>query len=178
MSQKSLLKGLVAVLLPMLLSGSIALADTPADHVYDVAPAIVSFHQGSGRNFSMVFAFDVREKLPSGAGAFIHFTHNGEILLQYGTGIDSSPENWPVGQVIKGTTQYAHFPVILADGEYPFLVGLWTPATGQRLKLKGIDDGTQRYQAGILVASNHGRTLTMIGQPTIGADQKPNPTLP
>ena len=161
---------LATVLLSMAVSSPASADTTPAaEHVYDVTPAIVSF-QGHGRNYSMVFAFDVREKLPPGTGTFVHFTHNGEILLQYGTGIESSPEDWPLGQVVKGATQYGHFPVILADGEYPFLVGLWIPATGQRLKLKGIDDGQQRYQAGILVASDHGRTVTLKGAPVFASD--------
>ena len=145
-------------------------AEPPAGvHVYDVTPSIVAF-TSHGRAWTMVFAFDVREPLPAGSGTFVHFTRDGEEITQYGTGIEASPDKWPVGQIIKGRTQYARFPPVMADGEYPILVGIWTPSNGRRLYLKGIDDGQQRYQAGILVVKNHGRSLNLKGAPPMNQD--------
>ncbi|MDR3707342.1 MAG: hypothetical protein P4L33_03505 [Capsulimonadaceae bacterium] len=162
---------LLAPAVVLVIAAACAVAsDTAPDHVYDVTPSIVSFHQNRARSYTIVFAFDVREKLPPGAGTFVHFTRGGELLLQYGTGIETAPESWQAGQIVKGKPTYCHFPVVLADGEYPILVGIWTPANGQRLHLKGIDDGQQRYQAGILVVKDHGRTLSLTGAPPIGPD--------
>jgi len=159
----------LATALFLLLAGASAQAADPADHVYDVAPSIVSFHS-NGRGFSLVFGYDVREKLPPGSCTFVHFTRDGDILLYMGDSIESSPENWPVGQVIKGHTVWNHFPPVLADGNYPILVGIFTPVDGKRLLLKGIDDGQHRYVAGILSVADHGRKLSLIGAPPIGAD--------
>jgi hypothetical protein len=166
------LRCLLIAAIMLLLTGAAAHPDGAGapDHVYNVVPSIVEFHQTGPRNYSVVFAFDVREKLPPGTGTFVHFTRDGEILLYMGLGIESAPENWPVGQIVKGNPVYGHFPPVLADGSYPILVGLWTPATGKRLKLKGVDDGGQRYQAGILVVTNHGRTLSLQHAPTIGEE--------
>jgi hypothetical protein len=129
-----------------------------------VRPSVAAFTQAGPRRFRIAYAWDVREPIPAGEQPFVHVTGEGAqqgegIAFQTSSGIDAMPDSWTVGQVKRGQEVEVTLPTTLPDGNYQVRIGLYAPKTGERLALRGKDDGSHRIIVGALTVADGGNTL-------------------
>ena len=127
-----------------------------------VMPGADQFTQTGPRRFQLAFRWDVREAIPAGYMPFVHVTGPGgsegeSIVFQFGSGLSTPPDKWPVGQTTQGDPVAVTLPEILKDGTYAIKVGLYQE--GGRLRLTGEDDGSRRFTVGTLSVADNGQTL-------------------
>ncbi|MDQ2732459.1 MAG: DUF5696 domain-containing protein, partial [Armatimonadota bacterium] len=135
-------------------------------HPVDVEPSILHWEQTGPRRFRVTFGWDVRQAIPPGESAFLHVTGQGteqgeSILFQPSFGIATAPGDWPVGKVTEGQPVDVTLPDTVRDGAIELKAGLYSQVTGDRMFLKGLDDGSRRIILGRLIVSDGGKTLRL-----------------
>jgi len=113
----------------------------------DIQPTIESFERIGERSFRYVMAWHANEPTPKPMHIFVHFcspSDSDEIVFQDDHAPPVPTDQW------KGTiriTRTVELPE-KADGDYPFMVGLYGP--GGRLGLRGRQTGGSRILVGTL----------------------------
>lgn len=143
---------------------------TGPDRPRRVRPSAGDFAQTGPRKFSLRYSWQVGAALPKGYVQFIHLTGAGgtggeKILMQPGSGIGTQPSEWRVGQVTIGIPVETTFGSDVQDGDYELKTGIYTPTTGERLRLEGVLDETDRVILGVITVSNRGETITFRKSP-------------
>jgi hypothetical protein len=147
------------------------------------APSIVSIQQGPGNSFMIAYGWQVNQLLgtQSSYTAFVHFvndslvspTNGGEVF-----GDDHSPmpptTTWSIGQNISDGPWTVSIPSSVPDGTYSIRVGLYDPASGNRLLLAGNNDGTNRYIVGYLTVSGGGSMVRFTAPAAPASDPRLN----
>ncbi|CEK15878.1 DUF5696 domain-containing protein [Chthonomonas calidirosea] len=130
-----------------------------------VQPSVLSFQQTGPRAFRIAFAWQVGAPIPQGDLVFVHITQPGleeheGIRLQPDSGIATPPDRWPLGTV-EGSPVAITLPPDLKDGDYQIKLGIFSPQTGERLHLRGDDDGSSRIIVGTLHVADDGGVITL-----------------
>ena len=123
----------------------------------DLTPRVAHFARTAARKFEIAVSWDVREKLPAGEAVFIHVVRPSspdEIPFQIPSSLPS-PDDWPVGE-LDGRNTAVTLPDDLPDGDYSIRIGLYSPNTGERVALHVKDDGSRRYEIGVLHIGDRG----------------------
>jgi hypothetical protein len=98
--------------------------------------------------------------------AFVHFvddvkvtaTSEGIVFQGDHLPISSTPQ-WRPGTIVTDGPIATYIPTSIADGTYSIRIGLYDPATGNRLPLAGPADATGRIIVGYITLSNHGSKI-------------------
>ena len=119
----------------------------------------------------------MRERIPAGYMVFIHVTgESGEgpekIAFQPGSGIEAAPDEWHVGDSVRGNPVDTVLPRGLPDGVYQIRTGLYAPKTGQRLRVSGTRDETDRILLGTLAITDSGRGIRFTASPPALAEKR------
>ncbi|MDR3706939.1 MAG: hypothetical protein P4L33_01455 [Capsulimonadaceae bacterium] len=137
----------------------------------NITPSLVAFKQIGPHAFEVITSWKIVELPPKGYVVFTHIvspvpTDNGDILTQADSGIDA-PETWKAGSTLTSKPIVVDMGSKIADGTYLYTVGMFSPTGGDRLELRGNDDGSSRYVLGKIIVSGHGATLASPGLPTV-----------
>jgi hypothetical protein len=115
--------------------------------------------------------------------AFVHFVNDSlvtstddGIVFQDDHGPSESTTQWSAGQSIGDGPFTVSIPSSIPNGTYSIRVGLYDPATGQRIQLVGNNDGSERYIIGYLTISNGGSTISFTPPATAANDPRLNST--
>lgn len=138
-----------------------------------VQPTVNSFQQTAARTFRATYRWDVQESLGKDYRCFVHFCTNGAIRWQQDHTLTPSTAQWPAGQVISDGPWTLTVPSSMPDGDYDWLIGLFEPASGTRLSLLGVDDGSQRIRLGVLHVQSAGSVLTFTPETGAPVDRTP-----
>jgi hypothetical protein len=151
----------------------------------DASPSVKSITQGKGATFSVTYNWHVYNSPGTQIAytAFVHFV-NDSLVTSSDEGIVFQDDHWPsesttqwsAGQSIGDGPFTISIPSSVPDGTYSIRVGLYDPATGQRLQLVGNNDGTERYIIGYLTISNGGSTISFTPPTTAANDPRLNST--
>lgn len=113
--------------------------------------------------------------------AFVHIVDdkqvtasNGGIVAQADHSLPIPSSLWVPGQMVFDGPTLFKIPTSVPDGTYSIRLGLWDPKTGRRANLYGIDDGTGRYEVGMLQISNGGTKVAFVALPPLPADPRLN----
>ncbi len=131
-----------------------------------VKPAVTNFTQLAARQFRVTYQWQVDEALGRNYNNFVHFTTNGggSILWQQDHALTPSTVNWLPGQIVSDGPWTITISTNIADGDYDWLIGLFDTATGSRLKLSGVDDGSSRIRLGVLQVRTNGTAITFTAE--------------
>jgi hypothetical protein len=138
-----------------------------------IRPSVSSFQQTGARAFRASYRWEVEDRLAKDYRAFVHFTKDGEILWQQDHALSPPTTQWGPGQTIADGPYSISVPAAIADGDYDWLVGLFNVATGERVRLLGVDDGTSRIRLGGLRLGGGGATVSF--EPETGTGEDPSP---
>jgi hypothetical protein len=139
----------------------------------NIRPEAGDFKQTGPRSFTIRYTWHVGEPVPAGYVVFVHFTGasgagSEKIAFQSGSGIDAAAEKWPVGN-IQGRPVAVTLPGNLPDGAYEVRTGLYSPSNGERLRIKGVSDGTDRILTGQLTIKDNSEHISFAQAPSASA---------
>jgi hypothetical protein len=113
--------------------------------------------------------------------AFVHFVDDSEVTNSSDGAVfqgDHQPLTltslWQPGQTITDGPWSVQLPDSVPDGTYSIRVGLYDPATGNRLLLSGDNDGTGRYIVGQLIVSGAGTQFDLLSPSGVANDPRLN----
>ncbi|MDR3706938.1 MAG: hypothetical protein P4L33_01450 [Capsulimonadaceae bacterium] len=162
------------ILLPFVsaLAALFVLAGSPAKAV-NITPSMIGFKQLGQGKFEVVTSWKIVELPPKGYVVFTHFTSptptdNGDILTQPDPGIDTT-DKWQAGSTLVSKVVVVDLGNKIADGTYFYKVGMYSPTGGDRLELRGNDDGEGRYVLAKIIIAGGGATITSPGTPAVTA---------
>jgi hypothetical protein len=140
-------------------------------------PTVGSFTQTGDRSFRVTYAWRVNGPLAADYNAFVHFTQPGGeqgegIRFQQDHPLTPPTSQWAVGQTVADGPYTVRLPEALADGDYVWLIGLFSPAGGARVALQGAGDGRGRIRLGVLSVRDGGKTLSFTPEPETPGDQR------
>ncbi|HEY4047177.1 MAG TPA: hypothetical protein VGM27_09970, partial [Acidobacteriaceae bacterium] len=81
---------------------------------------------------------------------------------------------WVTSSTIVDGPQIVQIPANVPDGRYSIRIGLFDRATGNRIPLDGLNDGTARYILGYVTISNGGSSVTFTPIPAQVDDPRLN----
>lgn len=129
-----------------------------------VQPSVASFQQTGTRAFRVTYRWDARDRLAKDYRSFVHFCTNGVIRAQQDHVLSLPTSQWQVGQLVSDGPWTVTLSSGLADGDYDWLIGLFDPANGSRVRLQGLDDGSSRIRLGVLRLANGGTQVTFTAE--------------
>ena len=112
-----------------------------------------------GRQFMLDLTWEADVAVPEGHRAFLHFCDgDGEIVFQASQQSDPLREGTTGRFAVKAT---GSIPEDAKPGqEFELVYGIYSPASGGRLRLAGPDIGDQRIRAGHLVVQGEGERIS------------------
>jgi hypothetical protein len=124
----------------------------------DVEPRVRSFRHLGGGRCEITYEWTVEDELPDGLKCFVHFTptagaERGEIAFQGDHALAPDTSAWREGAVVADGPHAVTVPAEAAHESYDVLVGLWKT---DRVKLRGIPAGSNRYAVGRLRVRREG----------------------
>jgi hypothetical protein len=124
-------------------------------------PKVTQFVQTGSHAAEIQVAWNVLEQPGSeNLTNFVHFiAADGSIAFGADHLTGRRTSQWIPGQT-ESDTFPVRIPAAAADGSYSLRVGLYSPATGARMVLLGVNDGASRYILGTLKVSGGGSKLT------------------
>jgi hypothetical protein len=131
------------------------------DPALPIEPRVDAFKDRGDRTIELTLEWQADVPIPEGYRAFLHFCdQQGEILFQ----ASQDPSALAPGrQGTIGATATATVPGEVAVGETLELrAGMYAPSGGQRLALRGPDDGTRRIRLGTIRLEGEGDRLAAI----------------
>jgi hypothetical protein len=149
------------------------------------SPSVQGFTQVNGAKFSVTYNWQVYNAPGTQIAykAFVHFVNDSlvtstddGIVFQDDHGPSESTTQWSAGQSIGDGPFTVSIPSSIPNGTYSIRVGLYDPATGQRIQLVGNNDGSERYIIGYLTISNGGSTISFTPPATAANDPRLNST--
>jgi hypothetical protein len=135
-----------------------------------VRPTVASFQQTAARTFRATYRWEVEDRLPKDYHCFVHFTQDGTIRWQQDHAVTPGTLLWQPGQVISDGPYTIAVPVSIPDGDYDWLIGLFDLISGERVRLRGVDDGTQRIRLGVLHVRASGAQVVFEAETGTGND--------
>ena len=135
-----------------------------------VQPSVGTFQQTAVRTFRVTYLWAVQDSLAKNYNCFVHFCTNGAILWQQDHALTPPTSQWTVGTNISDGSWTVTIPSNTPNGDYDWLIGLYDQASGARLRLQGVDDGSSRIRLGVLHVTNSGTNLSFTAQTGSGTD--------
>lgn len=137
------------------------------DKPRDIRPTAGEFKQTAPRRFVLRYTWHTGVKIPEGYVIYIHVTGAGgtgseKILFQPGSGLTTAPSTWKINSNNSGDLVETSLPTDLPDGEYSIRTGLYSPTIGDRLRLTGQSDETDRIIMGTIVVADSGHTIQFV----------------
>jgi hypothetical protein len=149
------------------------------------APSVIGVKQGAGRTFIINLDWHIYSAFGTQINyvAFVHFVDDG-LVSTSNLGIvfqgDHQPtvgtSLWQVGQEVTDGPVPITIPSSVPDGTYSIRVGLFDPATGDRVVLSGNNDGTNRYIVGYLIVRSGGTQVSFTAPVPPANDPRLNTT--
>ena len=128
----------------------------------DVEPRLKAFKELGGGQFEVTYEWRVGEQLPADQKCFVHFTNptgqNDGIVFQQDHGLPKPTQDWQPGETLVDGPFTVTVPAE-GDPEYDLVIGLFG---GPRLRLKGLDDGSQRIWLGRLKVTRENGQVTKV----------------
>ena len=122
-----------------------------------IHPSVSHFEIARPREIKFTYDWQVNDTLPRDFMCFVHFGKQGaaesEILLQQDHALPIPTSRWSPGRTVKDGPHSLTIPASLADGDYAWTIGLYTPLDG-RVSLEGLQDGAGRVRLGTLRVKN------------------------
>jgi hypothetical protein len=133
-------------------------------------PTVAAFTPAGDRTFRVTYNWQVNGPLAANYHAFVHFTQPGAdqqegIRFQQDHPLTPPTTQWAAGQTVADGPYTVTLPAGAADGDYAWLIGLFSPAGGGRVAIQGTGDGRGRIRLGVLSVRDDGKTLTFTPQP-------------
>jgi len=130
-----------------------------------IRPAVTHFESVGTREIRVTYGWHVNDVLTARYSCFVHFGKAGApesaILFQQDHALAVPTSQWRPGRTVKDGPHDLTIPADLADGEYAWTIGLFTPTEG-RVSLEGAADGSGRIRLGTLQVSRGGLRITFI----------------
>jgi hypothetical protein len=130
---------------------------------------VASFQQTGTRAFRVTYRWDVQDRLDKDYRAFVHFCTNSVIRAQQDHSLSLPTSQWQVGQAVSDGPWNVSLSGSLPDGDYDWLIGLYDPADGSRVRLQGIDEGSSRIRLGVLRLASAGTVVSFIAETNLPA---------
>jgi len=120
----------------------------------EITPRVEAIDTLGNNRFRMPIQWTCQESTATPASVFVHFTsekatRRDRIVFQADHTPASPTSSWS-GQIVTHADPIIHIPQGLGSGQYNVLVGLWDPASGQRLELAGQKVRDRNYLLGTL----------------------------
>jgi hypothetical protein len=128
-------------------------------------PSVSEVKQGNGNSFAVTYNWQVLRDLGTQITykAFVHFVNDSEVSnandgIVFSGDFQPLPatSQWQAGQTVTTGPLSITIPASVPDGTYSIRIGLFDPATGNRILLSGNNDGSERYIIGYLAISGGG----------------------
>ncbi|MBN2508076.1 MAG: hypothetical protein JXQ71_15420 [Verrucomicrobia bacterium] len=136
-----------------------------------VAPRVLSVDPTGPRQFRVSYQWQIQNPPGQDCRCFVHFCSQGAIRWQQDHHLNPSPVQWHAGQTLDDGPWTVTVPPGVPDGDYDWLIGLFDPATGARLSLIGVDDGSQRIRLGALRLARNGAAVLFTPETRTPADR-------
>ena len=147
-----------------------------AGGVKNIRAEVQQFEQIAPRTFGATYRWQVGESLPSDLGCFVHFgpalrpTYSEQISFQQDHALSPPTSSWQPGSDVTDGPYQVTIPDGVADGDYEWLIGLYLPSSGERVKLMGVDVDWCRMRLGILHVREAGASVTFDPETDPGPD--------
>lgn len=147
------------------------------------APAVASVNHASANSFAITYNWQIYRSLGTQLNytVFVHFVNdsqvsnsNAGIVFQGDHQPSPATSQWQIGTTVLDGPQIVYIPSSVPDGTYSIRMGLYDPATGDRLLLSGNNDGTGRYIVGYLTLNAGGTQVTFTPPPAPANDPRLN----
>lgn len=135
-----------------------------------VRPTVGTFEQTAPRTFRVGYRWAVESRLAANYRCFVHFTTNGVIRWQQDHSVVPATSVWQPGQTVQDGPFTIGVPAGMPDGNYDWLIGLFNVVSGERVRLLGVDDGSQRIRLGQLRIQNGGAQIAFAPETGMGTD--------
>jgi len=147
-----------------------------AGSIRRIRPAVGSFEQTGPREFRTVYLWFADEELEKDFRCFVHFVAASEgssepaIRFQNDHALERPTSIWTAGETVRDGPHTVSIPDDVADGDYVWAVGLFTP-DGPRLPLLGVQDNEARIRVGILRVRDQGKSIAFDPEPRPGDER-------
>jgi len=146
-------------------------------------PAIAEFSNKGSRSFQISYEWEVYRGLDPSITykVFVHFVNDDDVSNSH-EGIvfqdDHYPQprttDWKPEEHVSETLRSVEIPPTVPDGTYSIRIGLFDPATGERMLLSGDNDAKGRYLVGTLTVAADGTKVTVTPTAAPGDDARLN----
>jgi hypothetical protein len=140
-------------------------ADWNLSSFHNIHPKVEAFQQTAARTFQVTYGWETAQSLPKDYNCFVHFCQTNIIKFQQDHALSPGTSQWLAGQTNADGPYTVNIATNTPDGNYDWLIGLWDPDSGARLRLLGIDDGQSRIRLGTLGIQSNGMLVTFVPEP-------------
>jgi hypothetical protein len=127
-----------------------------------IRPKVKDFAQTGAREFRASYIWAVNSVLAKDYMCFVHFIAKPEtdhIDFQQDHPLATPTSQWKLARQVSDGPHTIKLPAELADGDYVWYIGLFSPG-GERLLLAGEDDGSTRIRLGVLKVREAGKSVS------------------
>jgi len=150
-----------------------------------VRPRVEKFQQTAHRVFRVNYHWQINETLANDYRCFVHFRREQKSNLASGSSPDSEgilfqqdhdlttpSSTWKRGGTVSDGPSTVRLPPDLADGDYVWNIGLYSPGNGRRVSLEGMEVGDNQIRLGLLHVRDGGGTIIFEPERRSGDDRR------